>query len=205
MQRIEVRQRNWAATAHEGFHDLDPPRRRHPPALLPPFQARGLACAKFCRDIIDGLPGECLGHAPMIGQIVQSVKDNLPHDCHAWRRYNLSVSNLMTPSEYEELFIARVKALRESKGLTAAQMATALDIPAERYRKYESRSPLPHGLVERFALIVGVSVDFLMTGRRVQGGGPYPDVPGPQSLSELRGARLLADEKANPKKVRVSN
>lgn len=141
----------------------------------------------------------------MIGQIVQSVKDNLPHDPRRWRRYNLSVSNLMTPAEYEALFIARVKALREGKGMTAAQMATALGIPAERYRKYESRSPLPHDLIERFALIVGVSVEFLMTGRRVQGGGPYPDVPGPHSLEEWRGARLLADEPAKQRKIRASN
>lgn len=44
-------------------------------------------------------------------------------------------------------------------------MATALGVPAERYRKYEYRSPLPHYLLERFALIVGRDVEYLLTGR----------------------------------------
>jgi hypothetical protein len=50
---------------------------------------------------------------------------------------------------------------------TAAQMATALGVPAERYRKYEYRSPLPHYLIERFALIVGRDVEYVLTGNRV--------------------------------------
>ena len=89
---------------------------------------------------------------------------------------------VMSPAEFESLYIARVKALREAKGWTAAQMATALGVPAERYRKYETRTPLPHNLIEPFALIAGVSVEFLITGRRVRGKGPYPDVPGPHSI-----------------------
>jgi hypothetical protein len=44
-------------------------------------------------------------------------------------------------------------------------MATALGVPAERYRKYEYRSPLPHYLLERFALIVGRDLDYLLTGK----------------------------------------
>ncbi len=86
-----------------------------------------------------------------------------------------------SPTEFEALYLARVKALRELKGWTAEQMATALGIPADRYRKYENRTPLPHSLMERFAIITGVSLEFLITGRRVKGKGPYPDVPGPQS------------------------
>jgi hypothetical protein len=45
-------------------------------------------------------------------------------------------------------------------------MATALGIPPERYRKYEYRSPLPHYLLERFALIVGRDVEYVLTGKR---------------------------------------
>lgn len=88
----------------------------------------------------------------------------------------------MTPAQFEELFIQRVKALRQAKGWTSAEMATALGVPHDRYRKYESRTPLPHDLIERFALVTGVSVEFLITGRKVRGKGPYPDVPGPHTL-----------------------
>lgn len=95
---------------------------------------------------------------------------------------------LMTPAEFEELFIARTKALRVLAGMTAQQMATALGVPFERYKKYESRTPLPHELIEQFALITRVSVEFVMTGRRV-GAGPHPDVPGPHMLEEWRIAK----------------
>lgn len=99
---------------------------------------------------------------------------------------------LMTPEEFEAMFIERTKALRELRNMTSADMAAALDIPADRYRKYESRTPMPHSLLEKFALIVGVSVDFLVSGRRVAGKGPYPDVPGPHMLEEWRANRALA-------------
>lgn len=99
---------------------------------------------------------------------------------------------LMTPEEFEAMFIERTKGLREHRGMTSAEMATALGIPVDRYRKYESRTPMPHDLLERFALIVGVPLDFLVSGRRVTGKGPYPDVPGPHMLDEWRANRALA-------------
>ena len=63
-------------------------------------------------------------------------------------------------------FTARVKALREERGWTAEQMATALGVPVDRYRKYENRSPLPQYLMEQFCLIVDCDLDFLLTGKR---------------------------------------
>jgi transcriptional regulator with XRE-family HTH domain len=59
----------------------------------------------------------------------------------------------------------RVKELREQRGWIAAQMATALGVPADRYRKYESRSPLPAYLMERFCLVVDCDLDYLLTGK----------------------------------------
>jgi transcriptional regulator with XRE-family HTH domain len=99
----------------------------------------------------------------------------------------------ITPQEFDALYIARVKALRQLKGLTSGQMATLLGVPAERYRKYESRTPMPHALIEQFALITGVSVEFLVTGRRVAGKGPYPDVPGPHMIQQWRAAQADSD------------
>lgn len=96
----------------------------------------------------------------------------------------------ITPEEFDALYIARVKALRQLRGMTAGQMSTLLGVPAERYRKYESRTPMPHALMEQFALITGVSVEFLLTGRRVAGKGPYPDVPGPHMIEQWRADQL---------------
>lgn len=68
-------------------------------------------------------------------------------------------------AEFNEGLCARVHELRKARGWTADQMATALGVPAERYRKYEYRSPIPHYLIDRFAQIVGRDVEFVLTGR----------------------------------------
>lgn len=66
--------------------------------------------------------------------------------------------------QFNEALCARVHRLRNERGVTAEEMAKMLDVPAERYRKYEYRSPLPHYLLERFALIVGRDLEYLLTG-----------------------------------------
>jgi transcriptional regulator with XRE-family HTH domain len=67
--------------------------------------------------------------------------------------------------EFTEAYIARVKKLREERGWTSEQMATALGVPPDRYRKYEYRTPLPHYLVEQFAQIVDRDVSYVLTGK----------------------------------------
>jgi hypothetical protein len=66
---------------------------------------------------------------------------------------------------FNESLCARVHTLRNERGYTSAQMATALAVPADRYRKYEYRSPLPAYLWERFCLIVGCDLEYLLTGK----------------------------------------
>lgn len=52
---------------------------------------------------------------------------------------------------FNQEICARVQELRVAKGWKQEQMAVALGVPVERYRKYERRSPLPSYLMERFA------------------------------------------------------
>lgn len=101
----------------------------------------------------------------MIGQSVQYVKDDVSNDIGAFGWHNRPMPIWGREQEFNETFIARVKRLREERGWTAEQMATALGIPAERYRKYEYRTPLPHYLIEPFALQVDRDVAFMLTGR----------------------------------------
>ena len=68
-------------------------------------------------------------------------------------------------ARFNDALCARVHRLRNERGWTAQQMATALGVPADRYRKYEYRSPLPHYLLERFALIVGRDIEYVLTGK----------------------------------------
>ncbi|MFN3169269.1 MAG: helix-turn-helix domain-containing protein [Hyphomicrobiales bacterium] len=65
---------------------------------------------------------------------------------------------------FNEALCARVHQWRREKNWTAAQMATALGIPAERYRKYEKRSPLPPYLMERFCLVCDATLENLVIG-----------------------------------------
>jgi len=70
----------------------------------------------------------------------------------------------------------RVRQLREAGGWTQEQMAEALGIPADRYRKYETRSPMPAYLIQRFASIVGRHIEFVLTGKdpaRRKRGNPH--------------------------------
>lgn len=102
----------------------------------------------------------------MIGQIVQEVKANVSNDFCEAVGHDCPMAGWTREKEFNEAFIARVKRLREQhNGWTSEQMAKALGIPAERYRKYEYRSVLPHYLIEPFAMIVGRDVAYVLTGR----------------------------------------
>ena len=63
-----------------------------------------------------------------------------------------------TLSAWKKRFCQRTAELRDAHGWTQQQMADALAIPVERYKKYEQRSPLPHHLVPRFCLILGADM-----------------------------------------------
>lgn len=170
--------------ARQSLDDLDPPCLRNTAAGLTPFTPGfGLYAEGGC-GVIDQLPCERLFHHSIKGQIVPSVKSYSPHENISCAGHNGPMRELMTPTEFEDMFVARTKALRELTGMTAKQMSAVLKIPFERYKKYETRTPLPHALVEQFALITRVPVDFVMTGRRTKQG--LPEVPGPHMLDEWR-------------------
>lgn len=76
------------------------------------------------------------------------------------------MSNDPTEFVFNNAYCARVKDARKAKGWSAETMASALGVPAERYRKYENRSPLPPYLIERFCLVCGLEVHYLVTGKR---------------------------------------
>lgn len=82
-------------------------------------------------------------------------------------RAKLSSIPAMKPglSETDRAFIERTKALRKATGMTQQQMADALQIPKERYKKYENRSRMPGHLLKPFSAIVRRPVDYHLTGQ----------------------------------------
>jgi hypothetical protein len=135
----------------------------------------GLAYALLGGDVVNQFPRKRIfGHAPMIGQIVQDVKPNVSKDIGTGWRHIGCMATTPTESKFNEALVNRVKRLRQERFSAAEDMALALDIPADRYRKYESRSPMPHYLIERFALIVGRDVEFILTGKLKPSRAPRP-------------------------------
>lgn len=79
-------------------------------------------------------------------------------------------------AEFNDQLCARIQRLRVERDWTQAQMATAIGVPFERYKKYESRSPIPHYLIPRFAQLVDYDVTYVMTGK------PAHQARGPRKL-----------------------
>lgn len=70
----------------------------------------------------------------------------------------------LSQADFETKFRARVRMWREEKGWTAEQMAIVLNVPPERYRKYESRSMMPAYLFHKFCLVCDTELDNLILG-----------------------------------------
>lgn len=75
-------------------------------------------------------------------------------------------------SELVRQYIGRTAELRVARGMTQQEMADALNIPLERYKKYEQRSAMPVYLVARFAAIVGRDIEFVIAGKSSRRRGP---------------------------------
>ena len=74
-------------------------------------------------------------------------------------------SGWLTEAEYNDRLCQRVRELRLERDWTIEQMADALGVPSERYRKYEVRSPLPQYLIERLAQLTSRDVQYIVTGK----------------------------------------
>lgn len=86
------------------------------------------------------------------------------------------------PDRFVPGFLGRVRAAREATGMTQAEMALVLGIKRSAYEKYETRTPLPHHLIKRFAAVTGADV-----GELFERGDPGAAVPAESSGGESRG------------------
>jgi ribosome-binding protein aMBF1 (putative translation factor) len=77
---------------------------------------------------------------------------------------SVTIKRRMTPQEFNEQFVRRVRQIREALGWKPALMAERMGVPLENWRKYENRTPLPHHLIPKFCRITGAEVWFLLTG-----------------------------------------
>ncbi|HEU4805194.1 MAG TPA: helix-turn-helix transcriptional regulator [Nitrobacter sp.] len=146
------------------LRDLDAPDWGDAATALPPFQAGGIADAKLTGNVINRLPCD-RGHIAMMGQTVPFVKDAVSRDFPAPFCEHRRMSEWLSQAEFEDRFCARIQRLRVERGWTQEQMATAIGVPHERYKKYETRSPMPLYLLPRFAMQVDREIEYLVTGK----------------------------------------
>lgn len=71
-------------------------------------------------------------------------------------------------SDFIRGLCSRIQLLRSARGFTQSQMAAAMGITLAAFKKYEQNTPMPAHLLERFSLIVGRDIDYLITGKSVR-------------------------------------
>lgn len=94
-------------------------------------------------------------------------------------------------SAYTKLLHARMREAREARSFSQKDMARLLGVTQDAYEKYETRSRLPHHLLEPFALATGVSLSTLIAGREVRAQPrpvqPAPAAPAPKKPAAKKG------------------
>ena len=133
-------------------------------ALTPSWEAMSLiSCQRSIRCSV------CQFGPKINTNLSQVVNDEMRHGVLMARAKNMSHAiDASKEAVFNLEYIARVKALREELGWTSNQMAIALGVPHDRYRKYESRSPMPVYLIESFTNLTRVDIHYLITGRPPQ-------------------------------------
>lgn len=163
-QRVKIRRCNSHPLFGEASSDLELHQIRH--AALAPLAASGFSHTKSFRLSVNQFPIKSIVvHATMMGQIVPTVKDNVSRDQKISTWHNRAMNGWLNEGEFDDQLCARVQRLRLERGWNQRQTADAIGVSFDRYKKYETRSPMPHYLIPRFAQIMDRSIAYIMTGK----------------------------------------
>ncbi len=136
---------------------------------MPPFAHRLALGADAVGEDFRRLPAVDYGamgfgsHEPLIGRTVLKFKRKRSRD---GKEDLYHAQKMAKASAFRAEFIARTKEARERTGRNQTDMATILGIKQDRYKQYETRSPLPHEFIAAFCLATNVSEHWLFTGRQ---------------------------------------
>lgn len=112
----------------------------------------------------------------VLGQTVLKRKANLSLDGKKTLGHNVPMSESDAKDQYEQEFIARVKAARIATGKKQWQVAELMGIKQDQYKHYEVTTGkgrvIPHHLIGRFCLVCSIDPNWLITGK-----GPKPLQP----------------------------
>lgn len=77
----------------------------------------------------------------------------------------LAVPKPYTPTTYRNAFVQRVRAARTLAEKTPLEMTQLLGIRKDTYHRYETRTLMPHHLLETFCKLTGQDLTWLITGK----------------------------------------
>lgn len=98
-------------------------------------------------------------------------------------------TNTTTPVSYKRAFVQRVKAARIDFGKSPAEMSKLMGVPKDTYHRYETRTLLPHYLIEYFCRLTDKEVEWLITGARRQDALPARHNDGAGNIGDPRISR----------------
>lgn len=105
----------------------------------------------------------------VLGQLVLKRKDKVALDSKNTLGHNVRMAETDIKAQYEQEFIARVKAARIATGKKQWQVAELMDIKQDQYKHYEVLTGkgrvIPHHLIGRFCLICSIDPNWLLTGK----------------------------------------
>lgn len=103
-----------------------------------------------------------------IGHLVLKRKANLSLDCKIPLGHTVRMTRRPL-TDFECRFLARTCAARKLVAPSQDEFAPRLQdgMKQDHYKQYETRSPLPHELIDRFLKLTGVNYEWLFTGRGV--------------------------------------
>lgn len=113
----------------------------------------------------------------LVGQMVLKSKPDVSCDCEQNSGQTVQMGT-DSSTDYLAGFLGRVRAARELRFQNTTEAGQALGMKQDTYKQYETRTPLPHALMQRFCLVTGVTLHWLITG---EGPGPRYEPYRPKS------------------------
>lgn len=93
------------------------------------------------------------------------------------KRVNVPKAKDPLKEKFDAVYIARTKEARKASPLSQEEVATALGIKQDRYKNYETKTPLPLYMLEQFCIIVREDPYYIMFGKRRERPVPITKFP----------------------------
>lgn len=95
----------------------------------------------------------------------QGTAESMPEKTVGGKIVPMAKDSEDTPGGHKKALLRRTQELREDRGLTQAEAAGQMGVKLETYKKWETRTAIPHFYIHRFCVMVETSEQYLLTGK----------------------------------------